>query len=694
MLARPTLVNNNLTMIATKPKERPRSTPAGGAANPASSYRGFRRQSSSFANDAARKASFQRSDHVDGNHILSYMEENPDIQELRCEQVMGAEYLGPMHRLLVNYHSSIHLYSLELPNNELTSDAGNDLSQILQSQQQTLSKLDLSGNPLTAVGCSPILDPLITESFPSRLKILNLTSTQLGTKGATALASLLRYNKSIQELYVGHNNMGTRGIKTLVAGLVENSTLQILDVSHNAMKKQGANILSEAMQNSKTSNIRIIDVTCNKLGPAGIQAFAKLIAMDQKLEGFYAGQNDLGPEGATTLGNALRVNYSLKEVRLEANEIGNVGAWMLVDSLGENDHRTSTVEKIALGWNDIGLEGVTGIADALKANSKLRRIDLTGNKICCQGAKALAESLSYDLSLDELILAENNIKDDGAYAFALAMGKPTCTLENLAFHDNPISSKGLASLQRVPQLRRNHKYWLAQLLRDLSKGAVSSVQLAERKIGDEELLLITDVLEESSPTIRAFWLSGEGLSPRSLVPFFQSAMGASSKILRLYLKNTLYGDDVATVLSSSLRHNTSLEVLSLMDSSISAKGASAIAEGLANNSTLRRLNLDRNQIGDVGMSVIGQAIPKTSLISLSVSKNSLTDMSMTVECVKCLEELHMNGNQITDMGALEFCRHLMEGCRLQWLSLRENQVTSRGGEIIKTFMASPATVEF
>lgn len=687
----PTLVNGNSTMIATKPKERQRSTPAAAAAT---NSKGFRRQSSSFANDASRKASFQRSDHVDGNHILSYIEENPDIQELRCEQVMGPEYLGPMHRLLVNYHSSIHLYSLELPHNELTPDAGEELSQILQSQQQTLSKLDLSGNPLTAVGCSPLLDPLITESSPSRLKILNLSSTQLGTKGATTLASLLRYNKSIQELYIGHNNMGTRGIKTLVAGLVENSTLQILDVSYNAMKKQGATILTEAMQNSKSSNIRIIDVTCNKLGPAGIQAFAKFLAMDQKLEGFYAGRNDLGPEGASTLGNALRVNYSLKEVRLESNDIGNTGAWMLVDSLGENEHRTSAVEKLSLGWNDIGLEGVTGIADALKANSKLRRIDLTGNKICCQGAKALAESLSYDLSLDELILAQNKIEDDGAYAFALAMGKPTCTLHSLVFHENPITSDGLASLQRVPQLRRNHQYWLSQLLRDLTKGSVSSVQLAERKIGNEELLLVTDVLEESSPIVRTFWLSGEGLSPRSLVPFFQRAMGESSKIVRLYLKNTQYGDDVARVLSLSLRHNTSLEVLSLMDSSLSAQGASSLADGLVNNSTLRRLNLDRNHIGDVGMAVLGQAIPKSSLVSLSVAKNSLTDQSMGLECVKCLEELHMNGNQITDMGALEFCRNLMEGCRLQWLSLRDNQITSRGGEIIKTFLTSSATVEY
>lgn len=137
-----------------------------------------------------------------------------------------------------------------------------------------------------------------------------------------------------------------------------------------------------------------------------------------------------------------------------------------------------------------------------------------------------------------------------------------------------------------------------------------------------------------------------------------------------------------------------MEVLSLTDSSLSTIGASAVADGLSENSTLRRLNLDRNDIGDVGMAALGQVIPKTSLQSLSVSRNSLTDQSMNFEYAKDLQELHMDGNKITDRGALELCRFLVDDCRLGWLSLRQNHLTQRGGTTIKTFLSDAAIVEY
>lgn len=654
----------------------------------------MRQLSSSFANDKSLKASFQKSDGVDAKYVLSYLEKNPEIQELSCEDVIGAEDLGPLHRLLVNYYSSMHLHSLGLPQNELASDAGDDISRILLSQQQTLSKLDLSGNPLMAAGCSALLQPLTTESSPSRLKILNLCKTQLGSKGATIVASILRYNASIQELYLGHNNMGTKGMRTLAPELAVNSTLQILDVSFNKIKKNGATILADTLYVSSDSRLRIVDITCNNLGPAGLQAFAKLLAVDRKLEGLYAGQNNLGPEGASILSNALKLNYTLRDLHVEANGIGDAGALVLADGLAENKHRTSAVEKLLLGWNEIGLEGCSSLAEILKENEKIQYIDLTGNKVCCGGAEALAESLSYNLSLRELILARNTIGDSGAFAFAMAMGKPTCNLQKLECRDNPISNVGQASLERVPQLRRNQKYWLGQVIRDIAKGAITSVHLAERNIGDEELLLLTEVLEKVNPLVRSIWLSGSNLSPRSLLPFFERSFGSASKVVRVYMKNCNCGDDVAQVLSGVLRLNRRLEVLSLSDSSVSAVGASALAEGLSGNRILRRLNLDRNRIGDVGMAALGQVISGSALQSLSVSGNNLTDQSMDFEAAKHLEELHMNGNQITDRGVLDLCRFLMDDCRLVWLSLRRNQVTNRGGEAIKTFLPATATADY
>ena len=52
-----------------------------------------------------------------------------------------------------------------------------------------------------------------------------------------------------------------------------------------------------------------------------------------------------------------------------------------------------------------------------------------------------------------------------------------------------------------------------------------------------------------------------------------------------------------------------------------------------------------------------------------------------------VDELHLKNNQITDRGALDFARNLMDGgCRLTWLSLQDNSVSKKGGETIRTFM--------
>jgi Ran GTPase-activating protein (RanGAP) involved in mRNA processing and transport len=649
-------------------------------------------KSSSFANDESRKASFGRRD-GDGRDVIKYLEDHPETQEIWCEDSFESKYLGPLHKVLVQNHSFTHLYSMELPNNGLTAETCQDIAKILQSQQHTLSKLNLSHNPLTAVGIASLTEPLILDSPPSKLRILNLTDTQMGSKGATAMASLLRYNSSVQELYIGTNQIGAKGIRAISPELRKNTTLKVLNVSSNAIKSQGAALLADALMNATGSGLRTIDISCNKVGPAGIQAFAKLLAVDRRLEGLYASRNDIGPEGARLLHNALKVNYTLKDLRLEANNIGDIGFVKIVESLAETFLRTSGVEKLVLGYNKISSEGAKSLCRVLKENEKLRHIDLTGNMISSTAAQAIAGSLSYNLGLQELLLTSNQIDDEGAYALSLSMAKTSCTMTRLSCDDNPMSNEGLAALSRVPQLRRNQKYWLGPLLRDLSKDAAATIDLTERNVGDDEILLLTEVLDSSSPVIRAMYLSGVLLSRRSLVPFCERSLGPKSNIMRLYLNKCDCGDELATSISSILKINKSLQVLSLTESSVSAVGACAIAEGLSGNKTLRRLNLDRNNIGDEGMSALGQIIGMTSLQSLSASRNSLTDLSMDFEFVKHLQELHLSGNQITDFGALVLCRYLVAESKLLWLSMRETQVTIRGREAIKTFLPDNATFE-
>lgn len=653
------------------------------------------RRPSSFANDESRKVSFRRGGQVgqDGAAVIAYLENNPETQELYCEEILGPVYLGPLHRMLVQNHSFLHLHSVELPNNGLTVESCEDLANIFHSQQQTLTKLDLSFNPLTAAGVANVMEPLMLESSPCKLRYLNLKNTQLGPKGSTTIASILRYQGSLQELYIGGNQMGSKGMKAIAAVLTHNTTLQIIDVSYNSIKKQGATFIVDALMDAAESGLVKIDLTCNKIGPAGAQALAKLLSVNRTLEAVYVCRNEIGPEGASSFHSALKVNYVLKELRLGANNIGDIGAIMLVESLAENEHRTSAMEKLVLCHNDIGFEGARSLSGVLKENSKLCHIDLTGNRLCGASAQKLAEALSYNLELKELLLNSNRIDDEGAFSLALSMGRSSCTLTNLTCQNNSMSSEGYLSLARVPQLRRNQKYWLEQLVRDLSKAQVSSVHLTERNIGDEELLLLIDVLESALPIVRAFYISGASLTRRSLKPFCGRAFGSMSNIVRLYLSSSDCGDEIAESLARALKNNISLQVLSLTDSLVTTTGAAAISDGISCNTTLRRLNLDRNAIGDAGMHAFGQSIPQSSLQSFSVCWNSLTDASMDFEAVCGLQELHLNGNKISDRGALSLCRVLIESPNLIWLSLRHTDITNRGRNAIASVIASTTNLE-
>eukprot|EP00934_Nitzschia_sp_Nitz4_P006793 Nitzschia sp. Nitz4//scaffold17_size182527//56450//58579//NITZ4_001843-RA/size182527-processed-gene-0.10-mRNA-1//1//CDS//3329539307//6783//frame0 len=651
--------------------------------------------------------SFTPYDQVQGQEILDYLENNPQVQGLRCQQVLSDEHVAAIRDQLVDQHTNIHWITLDLPDNNLSPVSAKAVADILRIQAETMQHLDVSENPAwTAVGVSALVEPLTSLSHPSRLRVLKLNHVGLsGTKGATAIASILRDNQCLEELYLARNKLGGLGVSRLAAELKNNDTLVRLDVSSNQIKAKGMTALAEALRTSTESNLQILDISNNDIKAGGISSLVKLLAEDRRITVLYCNNNGLGPEGVSQLGNALQINYTLEDLRLENNQIGDSGAWMLMEGLMDNEHRTCAIERLHLGWNGIGLEGVSCLAEALRSNTRLSHIDMTGNLIDDMGAEVLAESLSYHISIDRLQLSDNSIQTPGAMALAAAMAKPTCSLSQLVCDNNPIGDEGLMALQRVPQLRRNQTVWLAALLRDIAKRTTQSIRLSDAtaSIGDEELVLITqEILQESTPChLQTFWLSGRSMSRRSLIPWSLHALKPPLHIVRIYVSKCSCGNEMAENLGEALRDNPSLQVLSLTESNVETSGASAIAQGLMKNTTLRRLNLDRNQIGDDGMGALALTLAshhsagtKSVWMSLSASRNGLSDACMGKAGLQYLQELTLGANEISDRGALEFCGFLMDDCLLKHIGLRQTLVTERGGSTLQTFLSSDAVVEY
>jgi Ran GTPase-activating protein (RanGAP) involved in mRNA processing and transport len=628
----------------------------------------------------------------DGDSVLQYLNENHVAGELQCSSVLSDDHVQELERVLSRNHSAIHLTSLKLPNNGLTEDSSRALANILRAQVETLRELDLSQNPLKGSGLETLMDSLVHDHPPSRLHSLNLTKTMLGVQGATAIASLLNHNTSLKELNLSSNNLGTRGVKIIAPALQSNRSLESLNLSSNKINSKGGNVIAKAIECSTESNLKVLDMSSNKIGDAGIQTFAKLLTMDKKIEGFFAGCTNIGPEGALHLATVLEFNYRLRHLKLQGNQIGPVGAKFLLEGLAKN--QSTALEKFDLSYNAIGVEGAAHIAQALKENPKLTHLNLSGNGIGSEGCQKIAEALTYNLSLRELTLTNNQIENSGAFSLAMALGKPTCGLDKLDWKENPIADEGLVALGRVPQLRKNHEHWFGKMLRDLAKGVLFSVNLTQKKIGDEEILFLTDVLSDHNPLIRSFWLNGQALSARSLVPLFERTLSSNARIQRLYLKQCNVGDDVAAALGEALRRNVTLEVCSLTNCSISPKGAAEIAEGLKFNSSLRRLNLDRNHIQDDGFTNLLTILPHPTLTALSACYNQITDECMSFGTLKNLDELSLNGNEISDRGAVRLCEALMDDCKLNRLCLRSNDISGRGSRAIQNFLPENAIFEF
>jgi len=626
----------------------------------------------------------------DGDSALQYLNENQVRGELHCSSVFDDDHVIQLEDILRRNHSAIHLTSLKLPNNGLTEISGSALASILTHQVETLRDLDLTQNPIKPSGLIPLVDQLIANCPVSQLHTLNLTRTMLGNQGAAAIASLLRFNTSLRHLNLASNKLGNRGIKTLAPALQNNAHLETLILSDNNISSTGGNVLAreiQAARESGVSNLRHLDISANKIKDSGIQAFATLLTMATTIEGFCAESTNLGPDGAFSLAPVLEFNHGLRVLRLGGNQIGSEGVEVLMESL--HNSQSSALEELDLAYNAIGSEGAEFIAHQLTESSTLKRLNLDGNMIGSEGCDLLSQALQFSLSLQHLILTNNNIDNEGAFSMAVALAKLSCKIEreNIVLDDNPITDAGIEALERVPKVKKNQKYWFGKLLNGLRRGVIFSVDLQYQDIGDEEILLLVDVLARYNPLIRTFWLNGKSLSARSLVPLFQLAFSSQARTLRLTIEKCTFGRDITAVLRQCLAENSSLEVCSLLDCFIDPNGAADIADGLKHNKTLRRLNLDRNCIRDDGLSTILNILPHPSLTSLCVSRNDITDESMSNTALGHVAELNLNGNRITDIGAAHLSAALVSS-KLERLGLWNNKISDNVKNAIKVFLPS------
>ena len=245
-----------------------------------------------------------------------------------------------------------------------------------------ISKLYITGGNITEKGASALAEMLKENRT---LRQLDVSVNSIGDGGATALAEMLKENRILQQLNVSNNSIGIGGATALVEMLKENRTLQQLNVSQNSIVEGGATALAEMLKENRM--LQQLNVSVNSIGDGGATALGEMLKENRTLQHLDVSGNSIGDAGATALGEMLKENRTVQQLNVSSNSIGEGGATALAEMLKEN----RALQQLDVSWNSIGDGGATALAEMLKENRTLQQLYVWNNSLGDGGATALAE---------------------------------------------------------------------------------------------------------------------------------------------------------------------------------------------------------------------------------------------------------------------------------------------------------------
>jgi Ran GTPase-activating protein (RanGAP) involved in mRNA processing and transport len=286
---------------------------------------------------------------------------------------------------------SVTLDGLDVSCNIIGDDGVSALATLLEPGDHftpTVRTINVRSNSITSDGACVLVNALAT-SDGSGLKQLNMNGNDLGDVAGIACARMLEVNGTLESLDVGNAGLGTDAIIALATVLSSNNTLRHLSLENPRLF-------------SKTE-----DTTYH-------------------------------------LCKMLRVNGGLVSLNLAKNGIGDYGAKLLGEYLDDN----STLRVLNLRCNNIGSAGAGSLAALLLRGSPIQILDVSANRICDSGAHALAVPVRRGCGLEYLDARGCGIGDAGLTALADALTADT-RLRRLCLWDNDFGESAKASFAKV-----------------------------------------------------------------------------------------------------------------------------------------------------------------------------------------------------------------------------------------------------
>jgi len=215
---------------------------------------------------------------------------------------------------------------------------------------------------------------------------VDLSSCQLGSESASALASVLRADTIIEVLNLSNNDFSTKDAGLLCKAIAVNPTLHELCLGGNGIGSEGGMAVADLLQ--KNSVLTVLRLGNCGLDTRAIVAISTTLRTNTSLQQLDISRPLLTSpqmqEAVDHLSRALAVNGSLTHLDLSKCGVRDKGLSMVASALSKAGSR-SCLATLKLRCNEIQLaddEAVGALNDLLSSfTCPLRSLDLNANRL-------------------------------------------------------------------------------------------------------------------------------------------------------------------------------------------------------------------------------------------------------------------------------------------------------------------------
>jgi Ran GTPase-activating protein (RanGAP) involved in mRNA processing and transport len=539
------------------------------------------------------------------------------------------------------------------------SDDVSDTGNCIIINKSCLKSLDLQHNGITDTGALELAGAMV-HGPNKTLYTLDLSTNNLSLPGARAMAYVVKYSHTLQELILSACNIGDAGVHLLCAGWKEQENVSVLlhlDVSWNLIHNSGCMELAAAMLDGPDSILTRLNLASNGIGDAGACAISQALVS----------------RGSTR---------SLRELNLIGNQIGDVGAAALATAIASS-HCPELYQLHGLAWQEnkrMTETGKTRIQRALlfrhyHYETWLKRDVLARIENCNR------------LNL-QLFAMKRVLGDDELLCICHAIAKHQRQISLLSLQGPHMTQRGIQALceQAVGGLTTTTTVDERQITKnggggdgfDLNAKGPCVERLYMQAIpgfGNVGASLVAQAVMKPSCALIVLSLVDCSISSHGATQLARALMslGKSSLLDRVNLKSNNIGDAGAVELLKAVRFLPIPRQSLVNDGDVQGGGGGTVQEPFScvvcNNITA--LNLACNNITDV--SLLGPTLLSTT-----------TNHASAAICA--LEELDISNNAITDRGALDLAKICMDLERLRWLTVSGNRMTNRGVHVLNLYL--------